>query len=117
MTVDAAPSLPARVSPAESLSWAVLPQAEGTVVTVEGELDQRSAAVFAAALVAIGAGPSDAIVDMARVDAIDATALGALVCVHRLFEILGLALTIRAPSYPVRRVLGVCQLENLIRAI
>jgi len=54
---------------------------------------------------------------MARVEAIDATAVGALVCVHRLFEILGLALTVRAPSRPVRRVLGVCQLENLISAL
>jgi len=116
MTVNAAP-LPTRVSPSQSVSWVVSREGDGTVVTVEGELDLGSAAVFAAALAAVGAGSSDAIVDMARVEAIDATAVGALVCVHRLFEILGLALTVRAPSRPVRRVLGVCQLENLISAL
>ena len=113
MTVHVAP-MPPRVSPSQTVSWAVSREGDGTVVTVEGALDLGSAAVFAAALVSVGAGSSDAIVDMAGVDAIDATALGALVCVHRLFEILGLALTVRAPSRPVRRVLGVCQLENLI---
>jgi anti-anti-sigma factor len=91
MTVHVSP-LPPRVNPSETVSWAVTREEDGTVVTVEGELDLESAAIFAAALVAVGAGSCDAIVDMAGVDAIDATALGALVCVHRLFEILGLAL-------------------------
>jgi anti-anti-sigma factor len=116
MSVHVAP-LSSRVSPDQKVSWVVSREGDGTVVAVEGELDFGSAAIFAAALVAVGAGSCDAIVDMARVDAIDATALGALVCVHRLFEILGLALTIRAPSHPVRRVLRVCQLENLISTI
>ena len=116
MTVNATLSS-TRVSPSQTVSWVISQEGDGTVVTVEGELDLGSAAVFAAALAAVGAGSSDAIVDMARVDAIDATALGALVCVHRLFEILGLALTVRAPSRPVQRVLGVCQLESLIQAI
>ena len=45
---------------------------------------------------------------------IDTAGLNAILLAHRLFEILGLALVVRAPSHPVRRLLGVSRLDGLI---
>jgi len=98
------------------VSWVVTNEGDGTVITVEGELGHTSAGAFAAALAAVGAGGCDAIVDVARVTAIDAGALDGLVRVKRLFEILGLGLTIRAPSRRIERRLGLFHLEHLIEA-
>jgi anti-anti-sigma factor len=85
-----------------------------TVVTVEGDLDLASAGAFVAALAAVAAGASDALVDMAAVEFIDSSTMRALVRAHRLFESLGLRLTVREPSRPVRRMLGLCQLDEVI---
>jgi ABC-type transporter Mla MlaB component len=74
-------------------SW-VLHNEEGTtVITVEGDLD---------------------LADMAGVEFIDSSTMRALVRAHRLFESLGLRLTVREPSRPVRRMLGLCQLDEVI---
>jgi len=95
-------------------SWVVLEEDESTVIAVEGELDLAAAGAFVAALAAVGAGASDALVDMARVEFIDSSTMRALVAAHRLFENLGVRLTVRAPSRPVRRMLGLCRLEDTI---
>ena len=58
MTVNAIP-VPTRASPSQTVSWVLSREGDGTVVTVEGELDLGSAAVFAAALAAVGAGSSE----------------------------------------------------------
>jgi|HubBroStandDraft_6_1064221.scaffolds.fasta_scaffold915462_1 anti-anti-sigma regulatory factor len=115
MPVTEAPAC-TRSSPPDRVSWVVTNEGDGTVITVEGELDHASAGAFAAALAAVGAGGCDATVDMARVTAIDAGALDGLVRVKRLFEILGLGLFLRAPSGPIERRLGLFHLEDLIEA-
>jgi anti-anti-sigma factor len=95
-------------------SWVVRHQEGATVITVEGDLDLASAGAFVAALAAIAAGASDALIDMAGVEFIDSSTMRALVRAHRLFESLGLRLTVRQPSRPVRRMLGLCQLDQVI---
>jgi len=85
-----------------------------TVVALEGELDFESAGPVAAALIAVADEGCDVTVDMAGVEFIDCSGLSALLRAHRSFESLGRSLTVRAPSRPVRRMLDVFQLENLI---
>jgi len=51
---------------------------------------------------------------MTHVDFLDLTGLDAVIRAHRLFEILGLSLTVRSPSRPVRHMLGAYQREDLI---
>ena len=102
---------PAGVALSGNASW--VRSREGAR-TVDGELDSASAGAVAAALAAVGADGCDVVVDMTRVDFIDLSGLDALIRAHRLFEILGLSLTVRAPSRPVRHMLGVYQREDLI---
>jgi anti-anti-sigma regulatory factor len=90
-------------------SWVRSRERHRTVVTVEGELDSASSG-------AVGADASDAIVDMAGIDVIDRSGLDAVIRTHRLFEILGLSLTRRAPSRPVRHLLDGYQPTELISA-
>src|SRR5579872_4374022 len=113
MTVTVA-SASTRGSPPDIVSWVVARDGGDTVVTVEGDLGHASAGAFAAALAAVGAGGSRAVVDMARLAAIDAGALDGLVRVKRLFEILGLGLIIRAPSPQIEQRLGQFDLAELI---
>ena len=79
-----------------------------------GELDFGSSGAIAGALAAVGGEGSDVIVDLAGVEFIDAAGLGALVRVHRLFEILGLGFTLRSPSASVARLLTLCQVGHLV---
>jgi len=95
-------------------SWVRSREHHRTVLTLEGELDCASAGAVAAALAAVGADASDVIVDMAGVDFIDLSGLDAVLRALRLFEILGLSLSLRSPSRPVRDMLGVYQHEDLI---
>jgi len=115
MTVAAARAS-TRDKPTGRASWVVASEGDDTVITVEGKLDLSSAGAFAGALAAVGAVGSPAIVDMARVEAIDAGALHGLVRVKRLFEILGLGLSIRSASRSVERRLSLFHLEELIEA-
>jgi anti-anti-sigma factor len=85
-----------------------------TLFTVVGDLDFACAGAFAAALAAIAANGADPVLDMAGVAFIDSAALDAMDRVQRLFAILGLTLTVRSSSRPVRRLLGLCQLDGLI---
>jgi anti-anti-sigma regulatory factor len=82
---------------------------------MEGNLDSTSAGPVASALAAVGADASDVILDMAHLASIDLEGLDALARVRRLFEILGLSLTLRGPSPAVRSALGLLQLEDLIK--
>jgi anti-anti-sigma regulatory factor len=115
MTVSA-PQASTRGASPDPVPWVVANEGSDTVVTVEGELRLASAGAFAAALAAVGAGGSRAVVDMTRLDDIDAGALDGLVRVKRLFEILGLGLVIRAPSPRIERRLGQFDLAELIEA-
>ena len=114
MTVTVTPA-PKEVALSQHASWVLSWEGSSAVIAVEGALDVASAGAFASTLAALGADGCDVVVDMARVGVIETTALSVLVCVHRLFEILGLTLTVRAPSRRVQRLLKVCQLQDLIR--
>jgi len=103
-------------TPPDQVSWVISNDGERAVIAVEGKLGLAAAGVFAAALAAVGAGGTRAVVDMSRVETIDAGALDGLVRVRRLFEILGLGLTLRAPSGQIERSLGQFHLEELIEA-
>jgi anti-anti-sigma factor len=99
---------------AVSTSWVRSQEGHSAVLTVRGDLDSASAGAVALALAAVGADSSDVIVDAARVESIDLSGLDALISAHRLFQILGLSLTLRAPSGPVRHLLDVYQHEDII---
>jgi anti-sigma B factor antagonist len=89
-------------------------EGDATLVTVVGDVDFVCAGAFAAALAAVADEGFAAIVDMSGVVFIDTAAVDAIDRVRRLFEILGLAFVIRAPSRPVRRLLGLSHLDRLI---
>ena len=113
MTVTGAPAdLGVRL--ARRASWTVHQEEGHWLMTVDGDLDLASAGAFVAALAALGAAGTDAVVDMAGVEFVDSAAVRALVGAHRLFERFGLKLTVRAPSRPVRRMLALCRLEQVI---
>jgi len=113
MTVTATPAH-LGVRPARRASWTLLGEEGGTLMTVDGDLDLASAGAFVAALAGVSAGGTDAVVDMAGVEFVDSSTVRALVGAQRLFERLGLRLTVRAPSRPVRRMLALCRLEEVI---
>jgi len=105
---------PDSAAAANQFSWARSQEGDRVVIMVEGELDFESAGAFAGTLAAVGGEGSDVIVDLAGVEFIDAAGLGALVRVHRLFEILGLGLTLRSPSASVARLLALCEVGHLV---
>ena len=71
-----------------------------------------SAGGFAAALAGVAANASDAVVDMTEVGFLDANGVAALVKARRLFEILGLSVTVRAPSPWARWILDPCHFDD-----
>jgi len=95
-------------------SWVRSEEDGGPLLTVVGEIDFACAGPFAAALVGLAAENSDVAVDMSGVAFIDAAALDAVQQAHRFYETLGLGLVVRAPSRPVRRLLGLTNLTHLI---
>jgi anti-sigma B factor antagonist len=60
---------------------------------------------------AIDGGSMDVVVDLAEVDFIDATGVGALVAAVNPAQTVGRRLTLRAPSHAVRRILEIVRLE------
>ncbi len=84
------------------------------LLTVVGDLDFTCAGAFGAACAAVAAEGSDVTIDMADVAIMDAAGLDAIARVRRFFEILGLALAVRAPSSPVRLLLGLRDLDDLV---
>jgi anti-anti-sigma factor len=105
---------PASVTGFEYASWVSSREGARTLLTVAGDVDFACAGAFAAALAVVAHAASDVVIDMSGVAFIDTAGLNAMVLAHRLFEILGLALVVRAPSHPVRRLLGVSRLDGLI---
>jgi anti-anti-sigma factor len=104
MTAVIAPA-PLGVALSGNASWVSSRERGNTVVTVEGELDSASAGAIASALALAGATAAQVTVDLYGVDFIDVAGVDAFQRVHRLFEILGLSLSLRAPSSSVRRML------------
>jgi anti-anti-sigma factor len=95
-------------------SWIRSREGTTTLLTVVGDVDFASAGAFAAALASGAAAGRDVTVDMAGVAFVDSAGVDAINLVRRLFEILGLASIVRAPSRSVRRLLDLHQLDGLI---
>lgn len=62
----------------------------------------------------IDSSEGDVIVDLERVDAVDATGLGLLVATHRRTQLLGRQLVLRHPVPSVVRILAVTRLHRIL---
>ncbi len=84
-------------------------------VTITGEIDIATCRAMQDAL-ATAPGPAHLDVDMSAVTFIDASGIGVLLAARRLAVDAGGSLTVRAPSWAVRRVTGVLGLDEVLTA-
>ncbi|WP_328992217.1 STAS domain-containing protein [Kribbella sp. NBC_01245] len=88
---------------------------EENVVRLAGLLDVRSVGDVRQELnELIDSSDGDVIVDLAALDALDATGLGLLVATHRRTERMGRHLVLRHPLPPVVRILAVTRLSRIL---
>jgi anti-sigma B factor antagonist len=86
-----------------------------SVVRLSGVLDVRSVGCVRQRLNdLIDSSEGDVVVDLAALDAVDATGLGLLVAAHRRVERLGRQLVLRHPLPPVVRILAVTRLSRVL---
>lgn len=85
------------------------------VVTLRGEHDLATRPEVAEVVAeAIAVGDVDVVMDLGRVEFMDASTVGVIVWARELLRARGQALTLRAPSPCVRRVLELCDLSDLV---
>ncbi len=90
----------------------------GRLVALTGRLDVRSAADVRLLLVdALEAGAGDLVLDVAGLDAVDATGLGVLVGAHRRAGRAGRVLVLRDVTAPVARLLALTRLDRVLRLV
>lgn len=82
-------------------------------VTISGEIDIATCRAMREAL-ATGPGPAHLEVDMSAVTFIDASGIGVLLAARRQAVDAGGSLSLRAPSWAVRRVTGVLGLDEVL---
>jgi anti-anti-sigma factor len=82
-------------------------------VTISGEIDIATCRAMRDALVT-GPGPAHLEVDMSAVTFIDASGIGVLLAARRVAVDAGGSLTVRAPSWAVRRLTGVLGLDEVL---
>ncbi len=82
-------------------------------VTITGEIDIATSQAMQDAL-ATGPGPAHLEVDMSAVTFMDASGIGVLLAARQRAVDGGGSLTLRAPSWAVRRVTGVLGLDELL---
>jgi anti-anti-sigma factor len=88
----------------------------GQVVHLTGRLDVHAAADVRLALAdAVAAGEGDLVIDLAFLDAVDATGLGVLVGAHRRAGRAGRTLVLRDVPAPVGRLLFLTRLDRVLR--
>lgn len=88
----------------------------GQVVHLTGRLDVHVAADARLALAtAVEIGSGELVVDLAALDALDATGLGVLVGAHRRAGRAGRTLVLRDVSPPVGRLLFLTRLDRVLR--
>jgi anti-anti-sigma factor len=88
----------------------------GQVVHLTGRLDVHAAADVRMALAdAVATGEGDLVVDLAFLDAVDATGLGVLVGAHRRAGRAGRTLVLRDVPAPVGRLLFLTRLDRVLR--
>lgn len=87
----------------------------GQVVHLTGRLDVRAAADVRLALAdAVESGSGDLVIDLACVEAVDATGLGVLVGAHRRAGRAGRTLVLRGVTAPVGRLLFLTRLDRVL---
>jgi len=82
-------------------------------VIISGEIDIATCRAMRDAM-ATGLGPAHLEVDMSAVTFIDASGIGVLLAARRLAVDAGGSLTLRAPSWAVRRLTGVLGLDEVL---
>ena len=85
------------------------------VIAVAGELDAFSAPSLEELAADAGADGAPITLDLARTTFIDSSGLRSLLALHAKLERNGVALTLRAPSDPVTRLLGITGLDTHFR--
>jgi anti-anti-sigma factor len=89
--------------------------AEQQVVRLSGRLDVHAAADVRLALAdAVAAGTGELVLDLASLDAVDATGLGVLVGAHRRAGRAGRTLVLRDVPAPVGRMLFLTRLDRVL---
>ncbi|MCW2587049.1 MAG: anti-anti-sigma factor [Frankiales bacterium] len=89
---------------------------DGTVVTLSGRLDVRVAADVRNALAAaVDRGVGELRVDLAALEAVDATGLGVLMGAHRRAQRAGRTLVLEDVPAPVGRLLLVTRLDKVLQ--
>ncbi|MCW2500698.1 MAG: anti-anti-sigma factor [Frankiales bacterium] len=89
---------------------------DGTVVTLSGRLDVRVAADVRNALAAaVDGGVGELRVDLAALEAVDATGLGVLMGAHRRAQRAGRTLVLEDVPAPVGRLLLLTRLDKVLQ--
>ncbi len=92
------------------------PDRPANELSIAGEVDLATSPEFRRALFdALDAGASELTLDMAHVEFIDATGIGALVSAANRARRTGGRIILRSPSPAVRRVLGAVDLDGVIQ--
>jgi anti-sigma B factor antagonist len=85
------------------------------LIRLQGDVDLASAATIRELLTtAIGADDGDLVVDMSKVTFMGATGLNILVSVRNRLDDSGRRLIVKSPSPSVRRILGICQMDQIL---
>ena len=88
----------------------------GQLVQLAGRLDVRAAADVRLALAdAVESGTGDLVIDLAALEAVDATGLGVLVGAHRYAGRVGRTLVLRDVTPPVSRLLFLTRLDRVLK--
>ena len=88
----------------------------GQLIQLAGRLDVHAAADVRLALAgAVETGTGDLVIDLAALEAVDATGLGVLVGAHRQAGRAGRTLVLRDVTPPVHRLLFITRLDRVLR--
>ena len=96
--------------------FAMMPIEPGQLVHLAGRLDVHAAADVRNALAdAVALGTGELVIDLASLEAVDATGLGVLVGAHRRAGRAGRTLVLRDVTPPVGRLLFLTRLDRVLR--
>jgi anti-anti-sigma factor len=85
------------------------------VVSLRGEHDLTTRSAVAEVMArAITVGDTDVMIDLSRVEFMDAATAGVITCARELLRARSRTLVLRAPSPSARRVLQLCDLSDLV---
>lgn len=84
------------------------------ILRLEGELDLASAKEFEERLAALVSSQSASVVDLSELSFMDSTGLALLIAASKQAQENGGRVSVRAPSPPVRRMMELCGVADLI---